>query len=76
MHRPGSEMNVVGPSKRIEAIGSFGDLDAGWYWQSDTIPPVARCSASALRRERLMAWHFFDVAGQRKEHPFSISNQT
>ena len=40
MHRPGKEMNIVDPAKRIESIGSFGDIEAGWYWQSDTIPPV------------------------------------
>ena len=28
MHRPGPEME----------IGSFGDLDSGWYFQSDTVP--------------------------------------
>jgi N-dimethylarginine dimethylaminohydrolase len=33
-------MKVVDPSKRIEEIGSFGDPEKGWYWQSDTIPPV------------------------------------
>ena len=26
MHRPGVEMEIVDPSKRIEAIGSYGDL--------------------------------------------------
>ena len=57
MHRPGSEMKVVDPAKRIEAIGSFGDLEAGWYWQSDTIPPVAEMQrqhdalAETMRKE-------------------------
>jgi N-dimethylarginine dimethylaminohydrolase len=41
MHRPGNEMKIVDPTKRIEAIGSFGDPATGWYWQSDTIPPLA-----------------------------------
>lgn len=45
MHRPGPELNVVDPSKRIEEIGSFGDLEKGWYWQSDTIPPLAKMQA-------------------------------
>lgn len=45
MHRPGPEMNVVDPTKRIEAIGSFGDLEEGWYFQSDTLPPVADMQA-------------------------------
>lgn len=41
VHRPGSEMNVIDPQKRIEGIGSFGDVDAGWYFQSDTVPDVS-----------------------------------
>lgn len=41
MHRPGSEFDVIERSKRIEEIGAFGDLEKGWYWQSDTIPPLA-----------------------------------
>jgi N-dimethylarginine dimethylaminohydrolase len=41
MHRPGSELDVVDPSKRIESIGTFGDLEKGWYWQSDTIPQIS-----------------------------------
>ena len=57
MHRPGRELDVIDPSKRIEEIGSFGDLDAGWYWQSETIPPVEAMQAqhdalsAALRAE-------------------------
>ena len=57
MHRPGDEMNVVDPSKRIEEIGSYGDPEAGWYWQSDTVPPVSEMQAQhdglveALRNE-------------------------
>lgn len=45
MHRPGSEMNVVDPTKRIEEIGSFGDVEKGWYFQSETIPPLAKMQA-------------------------------
>ena len=41
MHRPGDEMKIVDPAKRIESIGSFGDLEAGWYFQSDRVPPLA-----------------------------------
>jgi N-dimethylarginine dimethylaminohydrolase len=40
MHRPGEEMNLIDPAKRIEEIGSFGDMGEGWYWQSETIPPM------------------------------------
>ena len=41
MHRPGSEFDVIDRTKRIESIGSFGDLKEGWYFQSDTIPELA-----------------------------------
>lgn len=40
MHRPGAEFDVIDPEKRIESIGSFGDPEKGWYWQSETIPPL------------------------------------
>lgn len=40
MHRPGKEMGLIDPAKRIEEIGSYGDLEAGWYWQSETVPPM------------------------------------
>jgi N-dimethylarginine dimethylaminohydrolase len=57
MHRPGPEMSVVDPRKRIESIGSFGDPETGWYWQSDTVPPLSEMQAQhdalvqALREE-------------------------
>ena len=38
MHRPGDEMNIVDRTRRIEEIGSYGDPEAGWYFQSDTVP--------------------------------------
>ena len=38
MHRPGAEMNIIDPAKRIDEIGSFGDRDKGWYFQSEVIP--------------------------------------
>ncbi len=41
MHRPGSEFDVIDRTKRIESIGSFGDLEEGWYFQSETIPELA-----------------------------------
>ncbi len=41
MHRPGSEFDVIDRNKRLEEIGTFGDLDAGWYWQSDHIPDLS-----------------------------------
>ena len=45
VHRPGPEMAVVDPAKRIPEIGSFGDIEAGWYFQSDTPPDVAAMQA-------------------------------
>jgi len=45
MHRPGEEFNIIDPNKRIEETGSFGDLQAGWYWQSEEIPPLAEMQA-------------------------------
>jgi len=38
MHRPGDEMNIVDPAMRIDEIGSYGDREQGWYFQSDVIP--------------------------------------
>ena len=40
MHRPGTEMKIVDPAKRLAEIGSFGDPAVGWYFQSDTPPDV------------------------------------
>ena len=65
MHRPGPEMNVVDPTKRIESIGSFGDLAAGWYFQSDSVPPLAQMQAQhdafvAALQARGVEVHFVD----------------
>ncbi len=50
MHRPGREMDVVDASKRIERIGSYGDLDEHWYFQSEDPPniPVMQQQHDAL----------------------------
>ncbi len=45
MHRPGDEFSVIDRSKRIEEIGTYGDLEAGWYWQSDSIPSLEELQA-------------------------------
>lgn len=45
MHRPGPEFEVIDPAKRIDSIGSYGHPDAGWYFQSDTIPELADMQA-------------------------------
>ena len=57
MHRPGREFDVIDPSKRIEEIGCFGDVETGWYFQSDTLPKLSELQAqhdalvAALRAE-------------------------
>ncbi len=40
MHRPGDELDIVDPAKRLEDIGSFGDPEQGWYWRGDTVPSL------------------------------------
>ena len=45
MHRPGDEMKIVDPDKTIDEIGAYGDTERGWYWQSDTIPPLEEMQA-------------------------------
>jgi N-dimethylarginine dimethylaminohydrolase len=45
MHRPGDEFQIIDRSKRIAETNSFGDLKAGWYWQSETIPDLAEMQA-------------------------------
>ncbi|NPD17447.1 amidinotransferase [Xinfangfangia sp. D13-10-4-6] len=57
MHRPGDELNVVDPTKRIPGINAFGEVDKGWYWRGDVIPTLAGMQAqhdayaAALREE-------------------------
>ena len=45
MHRPGDEFNIIDRSKWIEQTGTYGDLETGWYWQSDEIPELAELQA-------------------------------
>ena len=40
VHRPGAEMALVDPAKRIPEIAAYGDREAHWYYQSDTLPDV------------------------------------
>jgi N-dimethylarginine dimethylaminohydrolase len=41
VHRPGPEMALVDPAKRIPEIAAFGDREKNWYYQSDTMPDIA-----------------------------------
>lgn len=57
MHRPGPELDIVDPSKRLPDIGAFGDPEHGWYWRGDEVPDLAAqqaqhdALAGALREE-------------------------
>ncbi|MEQ8397425.1 arginine deiminase family protein [Thalassobaculum sp.] len=58
MHRPGDEMNILDPSKRLEHLGSYGDAEGQtWYWRGDRITPLEVQQeqhdglADALRKE-------------------------
>ena len=58
MHRPGAELDIIDPDKRLEHLGSYGD-EAGqtWYWRGDVIPSLEEQQAqhdaltTALRNE-------------------------
>jgi N-dimethylarginine dimethylaminohydrolase len=45
MHRPGKELDIIDPSKRIEDLGAFGDPKTGWYWRGREVPPLADMQA-------------------------------
>ena len=71
MHRPGPEFDVIDRSKRIDSIGSFGDLEKGWYFQSDTVPELAQMQAQhdsfvkTLRDEGVEVLMLEGVGGHR-----------
>lgn len=70
VHRPGAEMAVVDPSKRIESIGSFGDLEQGWYFQSDRVPPV---EAMQAQHDAMVA--ALTAAGVEVHHVDGVDNK-
>ncbi len=63
VHRPGPEMEIVDPTKRIAEIGSFGDPKSGWYFQSDTPPDIA-----AMQRQHDGMVAAFQKAGIEVHH--------
>lgn len=69
VHRPGPELDMVDPAKRIEEIGSYGDMEKGWYWQSDTVPDMEALRVQhdrmveVFKREGIEV-HFLDGQGQ------------
>ena len=77
MHRPGAEMQVVDPAKRLAEIGSYGDPAVGWYFQSDTPPDIPLMQAqhdayvAALQAEGVEV-HFMDgEAGKRLKQVYT-----
>jgi len=71
MHRPGNEFDVIDRTKWIAETSSFGDLDAGWYWQSESIPTLAEMQAQhdelvkTLRAEGVEVIYLNGVEGGR-----------
>jgi N-dimethylarginine dimethylaminohydrolase len=71
VYRPGPEMAVIDPRKRIASIGSFSDEKVGWYFQSDHVPPIAEMQAqhdglvAALRAEGVEVHEVEGVGGGR-----------
>jgi N-dimethylarginine dimethylaminohydrolase len=71
MHRPGSEFDIIDRSKKISETGSYGDLEAGWYWQSDAIPSLEELQeqhdalANLLRAEGAEVIYVEGVGGGR-----------
>ena len=53
MHRPGDEMNIIDPAKRLDHLSSCGDAEGEtWYWRGDEIVPLGRATGSTRRFER------------------------
>jgi N-dimethylarginine dimethylaminohydrolase len=71
VHRPGPEMNIVDAKKRIGEIGSYGDLEKGWYFQSDTPPDIPKMQSQhdamvrALESEGIEVHHVEGVDNTR-----------
>jgi N-dimethylarginine dimethylaminohydrolase len=45
MHRPGEELGIVDPAKKLPDIGAYGDPETGWYWRGDAVPDLAAMQA-------------------------------
>jgi N-dimethylarginine dimethylaminohydrolase len=71
VHRPGKELEVVDPKQRIAEIGSYGNVEEGWYFQSDRVPPLAEMQAqhdslvAALKEEGVEVFAVDGDAGKR-----------
>ena len=77
MHRPGDEFSVIDRGKRIEEIGSYGDPETGWYWQSEDIPDLTEMQtqhdalADLLRSEGVEVIYLEGVDGGRFKSVFT-----
>ena len=64
-------MQLKVADKRIEEIGSFGDVDEGWYFQSDSVPDIAEMQTqhdalvAALKAEGIEVHEVDGVTGNR-----------
>ena len=71
MHRPGNEFDVIDRNKAIAETGGYGDVEAGWYWQSREIPDLSELQAQhdgladALRAEGAEVIYLDGVDGGR-----------
>ena len=45
MHRPGDELNIVDPDKKIDELGAYGDPETGWYWRGAEPPDLPAMQA-------------------------------
>ncbi|MFT3670751.1 dimethylarginine dimethylaminohydrolase family protein [Aestuariivirga sp.] len=69
VHRPGPEMQIVDSKKRIAEIGSFGDVEKGWYFQSDTPPDIP-----AMQSQHDAMVKAFEAAGIEVYHVEGVDN--
>ena len=45
MHRPGDELDIVDPTKKLPEVGAYGDPAEGWYWRGSEPPKKAALQA-------------------------------
>lgn len=77
MHRPGAELGVVDPAKKLPDIGAYGDPETGWYWRGNTIPDLAAMQAehdglvAVLREEGVEVVFIDEVAPGRMKSVYT-----
>lgn len=76
MHRPGDEVKIVDPSKRLDN-NAFGDVQEGWYWRGAEPPDLAAMQAqhdayvATLRAEGVEVVYLDSVAPGRMKSCFT-----